>query len=341
MKILYGIQCTGNGHLSRSREIIRNLSARDEVERVDVCLSGTLSQIDTNDLNVRYKFDGLTLKMEGGEMSLWGTVRGLRLGSLLSSALSVNVHDYDGIVSDFEPVSCWAGLLRGKRVFGVSNQYKFLSNKRFIRNLSPNFLSNKFVTRMVCPVSEYIAFDYLKELDNDFFPIIREPLRRVKLTKEDFYLVYLNFIPLEEQIKFFNLFPSQTFYVFHSEVREASDFENIRLRPIDRNMFTEKMIRCQGVICHTGFQTTSECLYLGKKLLVMPLKNQIEQIYNTKVLKKLGVISASFLDVALFDDFFQNDYSVKLNYVDEMDNICNKITEFVDGKKGRRGSRHI
>jgi uncharacterized protein (TIGR00661 family) len=138
----------------------------------------------------------------------------------------------------------------------------------------------------------------------------------------------LSSISVDEQVKFFTLFPNQIFYIYHNSIESASDFENIRLRPIDKVSFTEKLLKCKGVICHTGFQLTSECLYLGKKLMVIPIKNQIEQLYNTKELMKFGVTSSEKLDISIFDDFFDNDYSVKLNYIDEMKLICEKILSF-------------
>jgi len=330
LKILYGIQCTGNGHLTRSKEIIKYLEKNhsDQIESIDVCLSGTFSQIDFGDLNIKYKFEGLSLDVSDGGISILKTIRNINIIGLIRSSLSVDARKYDIVISDFEPVTCWAGIFRRKRVLGISNQYKFLSNKRFLKNLSPNFFSNKMVTKFVCPVSDYIAFDYLKENENDFFPIIRSSIRIVNLPKDDFYLCYLSSISVEDQVKFFTLFPHQKFYIFHSQIKDPSDFENVSLRPIDRLAFTEKLIKCRGVICHTGFQTTSECLFLGKKLLVMPIKNQIEQIYNTKTLSKFGVLSADFFDVQLFDDFFENDYSVKLNYIDEMRDISAKILNF-------------
>jgi len=330
LKILYGIQCTGNGHLTRSKEIIKYLEKyyADRIESIDVCLSGTFSQIDLGDLNIKYKFDGLSLDVSDGGISILKTLRNLNIIGLIKSALSVNVREYDVVVSDFEPVTCWAGILRGKNVLGISNQYKFLSNERFLKNLSPNFFSNKMVTRFVCPVKNYIAFDYLKENENDFFPIIRNTIRTASSSSEEFYLCYLSSISVDDQIKFFTLFPHQKFYIFHGDIKEPTDFENVSLRPIDKSAFTKKLVRCRGVICHTGFQTTSECLFLGKKLLVMPIKNQIEQIYNTKTLSKFGVLSADFFDVQLFDDFFENDYSVKLNYVDEMKDISARILNF-------------
>lgn len=329
LKILYGIQCTGNGHLSRSKEIIKYLQENysDKIETMDVCLSGNFSQIDTSDLNVKYKFDGLGFNMDKGQISIWKTLVDLKLLDFFKSIFVPQISDYDIIISDFEPVTCWAGIIRRKKVLGVGNHYKFLSNKKFLKNLSPTYFYNKLITKLVSPVNRYIAFEYLKDTENDFFPIIRKVLRRTVTSQEDFYICYLSSISSDEQVKFFNLFPNQTFYIFHNDVKEASDFENIRLRPIDRVHFTNKLMRCKGVICHTGFQLTSECLFLGKKLLVVPIKHQIEQIYNTRTLAKFGVISSDNLEVPTFDDFFQNDYSVKLNYIDEMKSLSERILQ--------------
>lgn len=327
LKILYGIQCTGNGHLTRSKEIIKFLEENyaDKIETIDICLSGNFSQIDTTDLNVKYKFKGLGFDLKDGGISLWGTLKKMKLYQFIKSIFIPDLKEYDIIVSDFDPVVCWSGILRRKKVIGVGNHFKFLSNKKFLKNLSPNFFTNKIITKLISPVNTHISFNYLKEDENDYFPIIRKSIRKIKLQNEEHYLVYLSSISIDEQIKFFNLFPSQTFYIYHNEISEASDFENIRMRPIDKVQFTNKLIRCKGVICHTGFQLTSECLYLGKKLLVVPIKNQIEQIYNTKELSKFGVLSTEKLEIPIFDDFFDNDYSVKLNYIDEMKSICDKI----------------
>ena len=327
LKILYGIQCTGNGHITRSKEIIKYLGDNysDRISTIDVCLSGNFSQINTDELNVKYKFEGLGLNVDNGKMSVWKTIKDVKFWKFIKSIFSVNLKSYDIIISDFEPVTCWSAIIRRRKVIGIGNHYKFLSNKKFLKNLSPNYFYNKLITKIVSPVNKYITFDYLKENDNDFFPIIRQSIRKIKLSEEDFYITYLSSIPSDDQIKFFNLFPNNKFYIYHNDISVASDFENIKLRPIDKTEFTEKLLRCKGVICHTGFQTTAECLYLGKKLLVIPIKNQIEQIFNTKTLSKFGVISSESLEIKKFDDFFENDYSVKLNYIDEMKNLSERI----------------
>ena len=48
------------------------------------------------------------------------------------------------------------------------------------------------------------------------------------------------------------------------------------------------MLTAEGVICNAGFETPSECLQLGKKILVKPLHKQMEQIANAVALKQLG-----------------------------------------------------
>jgi len=189
--------------------------------------------------------------MDNGQISIWKTILELKLIDFFKSVFVPQIKNYDIIVSDFEPVTCWAGIIRGKKVLGVGNHYKFLSNKKFLKNLSPTYFYNKLITKLVSPVNKYIAFEYLKDTDNDFFPIIRKVLRRTGSSQEDFYICYLSSITSDDQVKFFNLFPNQTFYIFHNGVKEASDFENIRLRPIYRVNFTNKLLKCKGVTCHT------------------------------------------------------------------------------------------
>jgi uncharacterized protein (TIGR00661 family) len=49
------------------------------------------------------------------------------------------------------------------------------------------------------------------------------------------------------------------------------------------------MAASHGVLCGAGFEAPAEALYLRKKLLVVPMKNQHEQHFNAASLKQLGV----------------------------------------------------
>ena len=54
MKILYAIQGTGNGHVSRAREIIPHLKKHGEL---DLLISGTQAEVGLED-EVKYQFNG-------------------------------------------------------------------------------------------------------------------------------------------------------------------------------------------------------------------------------------------------------------------------------------------
>jgi hypothetical protein len=56
MKILYAIQGTGNGHLSRAKEVIPALSCRVEV---DLLISGTQADIELP-FDVKYRYQVLS-----------------------------------------------------------------------------------------------------------------------------------------------------------------------------------------------------------------------------------------------------------------------------------------
>src|SRR5690606_2177753 len=69
------------------------------------------------------------------------------------------------------------------------------------------------------------------------------------------------------------------------EIREG----NIKIQPINNDNFIKSMASAEGVLCGAGFETPAEALFLRKKLLVIPMKNQYEQHLNAAALAELGV----------------------------------------------------
>ncbi|WP_216073950.1 glycosyltransferase family protein, partial [Acinetobacter baumannii] len=56
------------------------------------------------------------------------------------------------------------------------------------------------------------------------------------------------------------------------------------------------MIASEGVITGAGFETPAEALYLGKKLLCLPIRGQYEQLCNAAALKNFGVTIVDKMD---------------------------------------------
>ena len=61
-------------------------------------------------------------------------------------------------------------------------------------------------------------------------------------------------------------------------------------------MFDDSMIRSHAVITGAGFETPAEALYLGKKLMVLPMHGQYEQACNAVALSEFNVAVVNNVD---------------------------------------------
>jgi len=102
MKILYSIQGTGNGHVTRAREIVPLLKKEHDV---DILMSGIQSDVELP-FEVQYRFHGLSFIFgKKGNVDITETYRKSRLRQLLKDMKSLPVDQYGLVISDFEPVS--------------------------------------------------------------------------------------------------------------------------------------------------------------------------------------------------------------------------------------------
>ena len=76
------------------------------------------------------------------------------------------------------------------------------------------------------------------------------------------------------------------FDIFHADTAEAK-YDHLHFHAFSRDGFAKYMARCDGIISNAGFELPSEALQMGKKLLIEPLQNQIEQISNANTLDQL------------------------------------------------------
>lgn len=317
MKILYGIQSTGNGHITRSSKIIYKL-IKSGCE-VDVLLSGNNSQIKF-DFPVKYKLNGFTFYYtDKGQIDYFKTFFKIDFLSFLKD-IRLDVNQYDLVVSDFEPITSWACRIKGKKCIGMSNQCSFLSDKT-PRPDKKNFLG-EFLLKNIAPVSHPIGLHFDRYDSFIVPPIIKENFIKIKPNDYGYYSVYLPTYKIENLLTEFTKINNIKFEIF-SDINKDVRFKNCRIRKIDKYEFEESLRNCHGVITAAGFQTPSEALYMGKKLMVIPIKGQYEQECNAVALQKMGVSSGnSITDVHKF--IFEGNV-VKVNWVDSSDEIIKII----------------
>jgi uncharacterized protein (TIGR00661 family) len=102
----------------------------------------------------------------------------------------------------------------------------------------------------------------------------------------------------------------------------------VLVRPVSGAAFLDSLARSAGVLCGAGFETPAEALYLGKKLLVVPMKNQYEQACNAAALAHMGVpVVKSLKDkcLATMDEWLVNGQPIPVDYPDNTGAILDKL----------------
>lgn len=312
MRILYGIQLNGNGHITRSLELIDKLKQSGHL--VDVITSGGNSSLKLP-IKVIRSFQGFSMYFnKSGEINWLKTTKSSNLFKIIKDA-NFDCSNYDLVISDFEPISAYSAKKYGVKSIGISNQASLMNQKKI-----KFFLSIQFIKHFA-PCDSYIPLEYI----GDYQPIISEDLLNSEVSDKDFYLVYLSAYSIEHITNELKN-SDRRFKVYGSEIIKDGIIKNIEFKKPNRESFKSDLLNCSGVITASGFSTTSEALVLGKKLWSIPVKGQFEQIENAKVLKDIGVYTNELTSENL--DTWLNKYQkIEYNWINPIKNIINKINE--------------
>ncbi|NBC26358.1 MAG: hypothetical protein GVY08_05830 [Bacteroidetes bacterium] len=284
MNILYGIQGTGHGHISRAREILPALSRSASV---DVLLSGTNCQMKLSNLEISYRRGvSLTYDSNGG-VSYLKTALQFDPITFLKDIHSLDLDQYDLVVSDYEPISSWAAMKAGKRCIGLSHQAAFLSD-RTPRPARTSLLAEQ-VLRHFAPCHKAIGFHFIKYDSFVEGPIIRREVRELRPSTDDHVTVYLPAFDHETLLSVFTQCMQVKWHVFSPLCDTTYTRKNVTVHPVGNESFLKSLESSLGVMTSAGFETCAESIYLGKKLMVLPIKNQYEQLCNAAALDKMGV----------------------------------------------------
>lgn len=328
MKILYGIQQTGNGHITRSIKMITALRSKGII--VDVITSGHNSQVGLP-FPVKDSFKGLTLRYtKTGNVNWLNTCLKSNIPKLIADAF-YDISEYDLVISDFEPISAWAAKISGKPCIGLGNQYS-IQHEKIPKTESDNI--SDFFLKNFAPCDLPIGIHY-EEFDNLVFqPIIAEELIDKQIKDKNFYLVYLPNIKDDILISIITKFKDHKFKVYTKTVNDDLKLKNVVFKKIDRESFTKDMLNCSGIITASGFSTTSEALYLGKKLWSIPIKKHYEQLSNSLSLIKIGVYSEDFTKENL-KEWLSTASDIEYVWKDPTEKIIQKILDFHESEKNK------
>lgn len=283
MKILYGIQGTGNGHISKAETIYPLLKNYGEV---DVLISASNYSLKPS-FPVKFKMKGISFSTSKGKIKYWSTLKNNDHKTFLNDINSIPFNAYDLVVSDFEPISAWGAKKNGVKSLQISHQAAFHSIK------SPRpFIINPFaevIMKYFAPTNDYIGLHFKQYSKNISEPIIKKSLFNIKTKLDNHITVYLPWQDDKIIINLFSKIKDHTFHVFSPNISKDYSIKNVEFKLISNQKFVDSLTSCYGVICNAGFETPSEALHLGKRLIVIPQKRQYEQKCNAIALKNMGV----------------------------------------------------
>lgn len=297
MKILYAVQATGNGHISRSMELLPHL---EQYGSVDIFLSGANCSLEL-DAPIKYRSNGLSLFYNcNGGLDYWKIMKEMHVLRLRKEIQDLPVEKYDLVINDFDYITAAACARKKIPSVNYGHQASFMSGNT--PRPQKKSSAGEWILKNYAKASAYVGLHFDKYDDFIFTPVIKQEILDAAPTDKNYITVYLPSY-CEPQLKdILGNIRDYQFQIFSKETTEPAKWSNILFLPVDKKMFNQSLIHCTGIITGGGFETPAEALHLGKKIISIPIKGQYEQVCNAAALKKMGIKTMNSID----DDFPQH-----------------------------------
>lgn len=325
MKILFAIQGTGNGHISRAREIVPLLQAHGQV---DLLVSGTQADVHLEQ-PLSYRFHGFSFVFgKKGSVNHWKTWRNMDLLRLKKDISSLPLKKYDLIVNDFEPVTAWACRLQRVPSVSLSHQASFLSSK----TPRPSRIYNwaELIFRHYAPATHHVGFHFKPYDDFIHTPVIRSEIRQQQCEDRGHITVYLPSFDDRLLLPYLKQIPEIKWEVFSKHAPKSYRDSNVWVNPVLHDLYNQSLANAHGLLTGGGFEAPAEALFMKKKVMVIPMKNQYEQQCNAEALRRLGVPVIYQLNehfVPALRQWLGSTRQVELDFPDQTADIVHAMVE--------------
>ncbi|MBJ7429124.1 MAG: glycosyl transferase [Bacteroidia bacterium] len=323
MKVLYAIQGTGNGHISRAREVIPYLKQYCDL---DILISGTQADVQLP-YDIKYKLKGVSFTFgKKGGIDMGNSIKNLHPIKFIKDIFEIPVKNYDLVINDYEPISAWACKMHEINCVAISHQAAFLSEKTPRPKNRDKFAEK--VLKNYAPCTDKVAFHFAKYDSFINTPVIRSEVRQMEVTNKGHISVYLPAYADELLLQYFNKIKDVQFEVFSKHTKQAYKSKNITVKPVLNTDFINSLASSNGLITNGGFESPAEASFLGKKVMCIPMSNQYEQKCNAKAFKLLGGTRVKKIDDTFYskvENWLDNGKAIEVNYKDETKDIIESI----------------
>lgn len=207
----------------------------------------------------------------------------------------------DLVITDFEAFAPMAANRLGIPILSFNHQ-EIVTRTRYSLPLryQAHALLTRATIRLVAPrnpahtLLTSFYFPVLKDPSNTTLvrPIIRPAITRLVPRDEGHVLVYFNQTSGSEFVLDALRHIDAQFVVYNFAEPDGRSYRNIRFKDASVDEFLDDLAGCTAVLSTAGFTLTSEALYLGKPIMVVPNKGIFEQTLNALFLVKDGLGAA-------------------------------------------------
>lgn len=281
MKILYGVNGEGLGHINRSRYVINKLIDQGHTVYKACMLNKELSDVDTCIHGVKLKFKNRKIK------KIRAIIDYLRLPVRKDvKLLEQRYGKVDLVITDFEPTVARYARKNKIPLVSIDNQHRFykvdysMPLKYVIYNILLSICVKVFIGKtddviVTCFHPQESTYDVLCD--------------QAETKENGTTLVYLKdeFVPAF--IKNYKDLKTPTYIYCKSPASFLQDASsNIMLCPLG-DSFKRRLLDCSRVISNAGNQIIGECIQYNKPITCIPIIGQIEQEMNAYYLEKYNL----------------------------------------------------
>jgi len=315
-RIIYGVAGEGFGHSSRSHLIGQTLIDAGH----DVMFVGSQKSL----LYLKQYFGdrvreifGLSFAFEGQRIDKSETLKRNLLKLPEANRLNDELFkehfepfEPELVISDFEPFSAWWAWRKNVPFISIDHEHMLTLCK--LEHKSRNWFSR--ITASVVTECHYVGavayiivnfFKAPLRIDSAILapPIVRPVVGALEPRQAEHILLYSTTGTGREQLReVLGKFGGQKFYIYG--FNKDAEYDNCIFKKRSTEGFLADLASARGVIASAGFSLISECMYFKKKMLLLPLAGQYEQIINAHYIEKLGLgVSAEKLDETVIARF--------------------------------------
>mgnify|MGYP001179522830 CR=1 FL=1 len=303
MRIIYGCNTQGQGHLSKAATLVPMLEARGHEVRV---ISSGPQPPSIYQFRWHRHFPGLPYVLREGKTDYFQTVRNWSRAlpqtfrGLQELRKVVQEFEPDLIISDFEPLTGSPFLQARCEVVSMCRQVALLDPDVPLPPV-PITLQQRMIGTMIrtftMGATRFHGFHYSPDSHRCLPPVIRNNLLRFPVSEGEHLFIY-NYHhtgngEIHRLLEWSNRrkIPVRV-YGYPGEISRGWH-GHVLMQPSDRHQMMVDLATCRAALVTSGLTTPLEAFLLKKPCLTVPLEGQWEQYTNAWHLERAGMAKMS------------------------------------------------